>query len=131
MYENFVLLGDFNMSVANPNLKIFTSSFDLDSLMHLPTCYKLRNPFFIDLILTNKKNRFRKSTTFETGLSDHHKLTKTVLRKTINKGNSKTIFDRVNYKRFYQKKFENELKLQRDLGTNLNNLTFQTIFLEI
>ena len=30
-----------------------------------------------------------KYTTFETGLSDHHKLTTTMLRKTISKGNSK------------------------------------------
>ena len=29
------------------------------------------------MILTNKKNNFVKSTTFETGLSDHHKLATT------------------------------------------------------
>ena len=30
-----------------------------------------------------------KYVTFETGLSDHHKLTATLLRKNVNKGNSK------------------------------------------
>ena len=52
-----------------------------------------------------------KSATFETGLSDHHKLITTILRKTISKGNSKKMFYR-DYKRFDQKKFETELKLK-------------------
>ena len=74
--ENFVLFGDFNMSTENSNLKNFMCSFDLESLINSPTCYKSINPTCIDLILTNKKNHFMKSATFETGLSDHHKLTK-------------------------------------------------------
>ena len=40
-----------------------------------------------------------KSTTFEIGLSDHHKLITTIVRKTISKGDSKKMFYR-NYKRF-------------------------------
>ena len=92
IYENFVLLGDFNMSTENPNLKNFMCSFDLESLINSPTCYKSTNPTCIDLILTNKKNHFMKSATFETGLSDHHKLTATILRKTISKGSFKKMF---------------------------------------
>ena len=64
-------------------------SFDLESLIDSPTCYESINITCIDLILTNKKNHFMKSATFETGLSDHHKLITTILRKTISKGNSK------------------------------------------
>ena len=64
-------------------------SFDLESLIDSPTCYKSINPTCIDLILTNKKNHFMKSATFETGLFDHHELITTILRKTISKGNSK------------------------------------------
>ena len=111
IYENFVLLGDFNLSTENPNLKNFMCSFDLESLINSPTCYKSTNPSCIDLILTNKKNHFMKSATFETGLSDHHKLITTILRKTISKGNSKKMFYR-DYKRFDQKKFETELKFK-------------------
>ena len=91
MYVNFLLLGDFNMSTENPNLKNFMCSFDLDSLIDSPTCYKLINPTCINLILVNKKNHFMKSTTFETNLSDHHKLRTTIFRKTISKGHSKKI----------------------------------------
>ena len=90
------------MSIENPNLKNFMCSFDLESLIDSSTCYKSINPVCIDLILTNKKNHFMKSATFETGLSDHHKLTTTILRKIISKGNSKKMFYR-DYKRSDQK----------------------------
>ena len=130
IYENFVLLGDFNLSTENPNLKNFMCSFDLESLINSPTCYKSTNPSCIDLILTNKQNHFMKSATFETGLSDHHKLITTILRKTISKGNSKKMFYR-DYKRFDQKKFETELKFKLNSQTNLSYSTFQEVFLEI
>ena len=71
-----------------------------------------------------------KSAKFETGLSDHHKLTTTILRKTISKGNSKTNFYR-DYKRFDQRKFETDLKLKLNLQANLNYSTFQAVFPEI
>ena len=64
-------------------------SFDLESLIDSPTCYKSINPTCIDLTLTNKKNHFMKSTMLKTDLSDDHKLIKTILRKTVSKGNLK------------------------------------------
>ena len=39
-YENFLLLGDFNLSTENPNFKNLLNSFDLESLIKIPTCYK-------------------------------------------------------------------------------------------
>ena len=130
IYENFVFLGDFNLSTENVNLKNFMSSFHLESLIDSPTCYKSIIPACIDLILTNKRNHFMKSATFRTDLSDHHKLITTILRKTISKGNSKKMFYR-DYKRFDQKKFETELKLKLNSQTNLSYSTFQAVFLEI
>ena len=60
---------DFNLSTENPNFKNLLNSFDLESLIKIPTCYKsLSSPTCIDLILTNKKTLFMKSTTFETGM---------------------------------------------------------------
>ena len=44
IYENYVLLGHFNMSTENPNLKNFVRNFDLESLIDSPTCYKSVNP---------------------------------------------------------------------------------------
>ena len=39
-YENFLLLGDFNLSTESPNFKNLINSFDLESLIKIPTCYK-------------------------------------------------------------------------------------------
>ena len=76
------------MSTENPNLKNFMCSFDLESLIDSLTCCKSINATCVGLILTNEKNHFMKSF-YETGLSDYHKLTTTILRKTIGEGNSK------------------------------------------
>ena len=118
------------MFIENHNLKNFICSFDLENLMDSPTCCKSINPNCIDLNLTNKKNHFVKSTMFETDLSDHHKLTTTMLRKTITKSNFKNMFYR-DYKRFDQKKFETELKLKLNSQTNLSYSTFQAVLQEI
>ena len=66
-----------------------------------------------------------RSATFETGLSDHHKLTATILRKNISKGKSKIKLDR-DYKRFDQKKFETELKLEQANSNKLGNINKST-----
>ena len=74
-YEHTILIGDFNMTIENPLLNHFLDIFDLSSLITEPTCFKSdSNPSCIDLILTNSKNHFMKSSTFETGISDFHKL---------------------------------------------------------
>ena len=56
-----------------------------------------------------------KSTTFETGMSDFHKLTTTTLQKTISKGNTKIIFYR-DYKAFDQKHFWNKTSIKTNTG---------------
>ena len=67
---------------------------------------------------------------FETGLSDHRKLTTNVLRKTVGTGNCKKIFY-WDCRRLDQKKFEAELKLKLNSQENINYCTFQAVFLEI
>ena len=55
-YENFLLLGDFNLFTENPNFKNLLDSFNLESPIKITTCYKsLSSPTCIDLILANKK----------------------------------------------------------------------------
>ena len=69
----FLLLVDFNLSTENSDFKNLLNSFDLESLIKIPTCYKsLSSPTCTDLILPNKKTIFMKSPTFETGISDFH-----------------------------------------------------------
>ena len=69
----------------------------------------LQSPTCIDNFLTNKKAYFIKTLTFETGVSDHHKLIGTMLRST--KGEPKKMFYR-SYRNFGNKRFEEELQKQ-------------------
>ena len=88
MYEKFILLGYFNMSTTNPNGKNYMRSFDLNNLIWIDL-----NKFYIHWF--NKKNHFITSATFETGLSDHHKIKTSILRKTVNKSNSRTFCTKI------------------------------------
>ena len=80
-YDNLLLLGDFNSQTNEPAMKEFCKSYNLSSLINEPTCYKNpKHPSIIDLILTNRHRSFQGSQTIETGLSDHHKMTITILK---------------------------------------------------
>ena len=61
-YENFMLIGDFNLTVFN--LEAFMNAFDLECLIKKPTCFQSTSPSCFDLILTNKKKLFKKSNVF-------------------------------------------------------------------
>ena len=80
-YENVLLLGDFNTCVDDEAMKNFCSSYCLNSLIKQPTCFKNpENPSCIDLILTNKTRSFQSTCVIETGLSDFHRMTISVLK---------------------------------------------------
>ena len=85
-------MGDFNMASNNPKLSELIDDHELFTLISEPTCFKSINPTCIDNFLTNKKTRFMKTVTFETGVSDHHKLIGTMLRSTFAKGKPKKYF---------------------------------------
>ena len=62
----------------------FCQLYNLLNLIKVPTCFKNpQNPSCIDLILTNRHNCFQNSIAIETGLSDFHKMTITVLKLPI------------------------------------------------
>ena len=63
--------------------------------------------------------------TFETGVSDHHKLIGMMLRSTFAKGKPKKIFYRC-YKHFDNEKFEEELK--KHLSSVLDFESFHLAF---
>ena len=83
-YAKFRLLGDFNMTIENKNLDLFMNVFSLESLIKTPSCFKANNPSFpcscIDLIISNRKEFFKKSCTVEVAISDHHHLVVSVLK---------------------------------------------------
>ena len=84
---------------------------ELCALISEPTCFKSINPTCIDNFLTNKKARFMKTLTFETGVSDHYKLIDTTLRSAFAKGKPKEMFYCCS-KHFGNKRFDEELQKQ-------------------
>ena len=55
-YENFIVLGDFNVGMDNSDMTVFCDTHNLKCLIKEPTCYKnSENPSCIDLILTNNR----------------------------------------------------------------------------
>ena len=86
------------------------SIHNLKTLVKQKTCFKNpENPTCIDLILTNSPRSLQKSSVFETGLSDFHKLTITVLKQYFPKLKPKV----VNY-RDHQNSQNNEFRAVLD-----------------
>ena len=78
----------------------------------LPKCY--------DLILTSNKHNFISTNTSETGLSDHHKLTYTVLKTEFVKAEPNIISYR-NYTHFDEEEFNNDLYQQISSTARIND----------
>ena len=82
-YGNILLLGDFNMSFSNKNMKDLCDMFELNHIIKDPTCLKSSNPSCIDNFYANKNTMFLSSSTVETDISDHHSWICTMLRSTF------------------------------------------------
>ena len=122
-YEHFLLLGDFNMATENSKLQ---NAFCLENLIKEPNCFQSIVP---TTFVTNQKSLFMKSSAYESGLSDCHKLTATILRKSITRRNPRTILYR-GYKVFDQKKFDNQLRSQLASIKTVDYSQFHVIFLK-
>ena len=63
--------------------KSFMNHIFLEKMVKRPTCFK--NPAkttCIDLLITNTHQMFQNATTYETGLSDFHKLVLSIMKLT-------------------------------------------------
>ena len=107
-YENIILIGDFNVSPEESHMETFCESYGLKNLK-VPTCHKNpQNLSCIDLILTNSPLSFQSSGVIETGLSDFHKMTVTVMKTTFEKSDPKIIHYR-DYRRYNSYSFRQDL----------------------
>ena len=107
--EKVLILGDFNVEADDQNMKTFCNSYSLTSLIKQPTCYK--NPSHskcIDIKLTNVPRSFKATCVIETGLSDFHLTTLTVMRKSFKRLKSRVISYR-SYKHFSNEVFRESL----------------------
>ena len=111
-YENFIIIGDLNSEMSENSMDDFCCIYNLKNLINKPTCFKNpQHPTSIDIILTNKPRSFQNSTVIETGLSDFHRLTATVMKVNFKKQAPKVIHYR-NYKYFNNDSFRGDLLLQ-------------------
>ena len=120
-------MGDFNLEPHDKRLGYFLNSSNLANLVKTNTCFK-GSGSCIDLILTNRKYSFKNTTSYETGLSDHHHMILTILKTTFQQKEPKCLIYR-NYKKFIFENFKNDLQeaLQSCKGsydTFDNNFTF-------
>ena len=107
------MLGDFNMNPSHTQLSAFMEHYNYYNLIKNNTCFK-GDGSYIDLILTNRKYCFKNTSSFETGISDHHHLIYSILKTTCEKEESKKVTYR-NYKQFQWETFE------KDLTSSLSN----------
>ena len=77
-YDNFILIGDFNVGIDENFMKNVCDLNCLKTLINIPICFKnIDKPTCIDLILTIWPNLFQHSSAFKTQLWDVHPLTVT------------------------------------------------------
>ena len=130
-YENLLMLGDWNSAVTEESMANFCDTYGLVNLIKEPTCFKSNeNPSSIDIILTNKKHCFQNSMTIETGLSDFHKMTVTVMKRYFKKKDPIVIEYR-DMKNFDGMKFREDLKRELEKMEKFTIVDFYTIFLTI
>ena len=112
-YENFVIMGDFNIDVKRKGngyrkLQEFCDMFNLTNLVDTESCVKNSHKSTIVLILRNKPNSFQKAMAIETGLSDFQKLVSTFFKSHYSRLKPKIVYYR-NYKNFNNSNFLKDL----------------------
>ena len=109
-YDNFILLGDFNSEPKEQYVKYFCYVYNCKNIIKENTCFKNPdNPSCIDLFITNRPACFNSSMTIETGLSNFHKRTISVMKIFYEKQKPNIIRYR-NYKNFNNELFINDVK---------------------
>ena len=101
------------MDPSHTQLSAFMESYNYYHIKKINTCFK-GDGSCIDLILTNRKYCFKNTSSFETGISDHHHLIYSMLKTTFEKEESKKVTYR-DYKQFQWENFE------KDLTSSLRN----------
>ena len=79
-YDNQVVLGDFSLEHSNSSMLSFMDSQNFVNLVKNKTCFKGAGSC-TNLILTNRKYSFKNTSSYKTGLSNHHHLIYSVMVK--------------------------------------------------
>ena len=74
-------MGDLNFEVKEKYLTEFCQLYNLKNLINMPTCFKNpSNPSCTVVMLTNHPRSLQNSLAIDTGLSDFHRITFTVMK---------------------------------------------------
>ena len=92
-YDNYFIIGDFNLEPHDKRLGYFLNSSNLVNLVKTNICFK-GNGSCIDLILSNRKYSLKNTTSYETGLNDHHHMILTMLKFTFQQKEPKCLIYR-------------------------------------
>ena len=129
-YDNILIIGDLNSEMSEPSLDEFCQTYNLVSILNKPTRFKnSKNPSCIDLMQTNKQERFLKAKTIETGLSDFHKMVVSIFKTSFKKQKPKIVAYR-DYKRFDNEKFRETLITYLSTGKNISYDAFENLVLQ-
>ena len=80
-FMHSLVIGDLNSEISELAMSEFCETYNLQNLVKDSKCYENPSkPTCFDLILINFPKSFQHTQTIETGLSDFHKLTLTVLK---------------------------------------------------
>ena len=116
--------------MSEPSLDEFCQTYNLVSIVNKPTCFKSpKNPSCIDLMLTNKQERFLKAKTIETGLFDFHKMVVSVFKTSFKKQKPKIVTYR-DYKRFDNETFRESPITYLSTGKNISYDAFENLVLQ-
>ena len=108
-HENVIFLGDFNTEIEETTMKSFCESYNLTNLIKQPTCFNNpEKPSRIDVILNNRPKPFQTTCVIETGLSDFHRMTVSVLKMHYRKLPPRIIRYR-NFSNYHNANFINSL----------------------
>ena len=106
--EHFSIMGDLNSEVKEKYLTEFCQLYNFKKLINMPSFKNPSNPSCRDVILTNHPRSFQNSLVIDTGLSDFHRMTVTVMKTYFPKLCSKLINDR-DFQKFSNAAFRDEL----------------------
>ena len=129
--DNLMVIGDLNAEINVECMKLFCETYDLSSLINVPTFYKNpEKPSCIDLILTNRPKIFQNSSAVETELSDFHKMTLTVMKTTFEKLKPRICYFR-KWNEFCNEKFRTQVLTKLSMENINNSSSGINKFLEI
>ena len=125
-----LIIGDLNSEMSEPSIKEFCQTCNLESIVNKPTCFRNpKNSSCIDLVLTNKQERFLKAKTVEAGLSDFHKMVVSIFKTSFKKQKPKIATCR-DYKSLDNERFRESLITCLSTGKNISHDAFINLVLQ-